>query len=345
MVHVGIVGLDNWYHAFPIVEGNAKEHFFTIEGVWSENRPRLEEFAKRFGVAKTYDRWEDLVVNSSIDAVLVCNPTAKRVEPVVAAIAAGKHVLCDKPMTLSLKDAERIVSALEKTPVRFAMLHNYRYTPEIMTGKELLSKGTIGSISSLTYSCRKSMPEDWPGSATQGWYADPLLSGGGGFVDHAAHALDVVLWYLEGHRPTDVQAVVKNLGGHRFSGEDYGMAVIQFGDHVVATVESTWTSPKGLRGTEYIQITGDQGEMLISRTGKSFVEIRRGSRGAGVIEHIDFPDIVWTDVVNRIVANFVKSIEGKDKPLDGIGAQQGRNVVQLLEAVYTSAARGSRMPV
>lgn len=343
MVNAGIIGLDNWYHAIPIAEYNEKHNMFSLAAVSSENSARLKEYAQRFAVNKTYSDWKDLIADRDLSAAIVCCATSKHMDPVLAALAAGKHVLCDKPMTISLSDAERIVAAVKKTDLFFGMVHNYRLSPEIIAGKELLAQGTIGKVSSLTYSCRKPLPEDWPGSGKRGWYAEPTLSGGGGFVDHAAHTLDVILWYLEGYQPTSVQACMKNLVWREFPGEDYGVAIIDFSDGVVAVAESSWTAPKNLGGPEYIQITGDQGEIYINRVGRPFIQVRKSGLGSGHTERIDVPEMVWTDIVNRIVGNFFAAIEGREGLFKDLGVREGRNVVQLIEAAYKSASTGAKV--
>lgn len=337
---IAIIGLDNWYHAFPIAQYCQLSKRLKIVGVSDPNTEKLNHFKKEFNIPMIYRDWRQLLEKCPCNIVVITSSTNQHKEIAVEAARNGKQILCDKPLAMNEKEAKRIVSAVEKNKVSLAMLHNFRFTPVFRKIKSLLNSGDIGNLNSLTFNCRTPLPEDWPGSNNPGWYAEPLKSVGGGFVDHASHVIDTVLWFLDELMPHTVIGSMKNLLPIEIPGEDYGIAILEF-NKVIATIESSWTSPTS-GSIMILQLSGDKGEIFSCRTGgRSYIELRPSKHDKNIVfYHMDILEPIWTDVLIEVIESFIDSLE-KDSPILTPG-WHGVNTTKVIEAIYKSASVGGK---
>ena len=221
-IRVGIVGLHNHYHAYPF----AKELVRGVEGMElvgvADERPDVARaFVEEFGGEWTTD-YAALIQRDDVDAVIVTSYTSAHADHVELAARAGKPVLLDKPISTTLEDADRIVRAGEQVPVMLAYL--LRFLPAYRQVKEAVEAGAVGDLVSGFYSIRFPVGAivDHPGAADQGWYADPIKSGGGGFLDHGVHFTDFFRWFFS----SDAVSVTAHIGSLTYTDlgvEDYGI--------------------------------------------------------------------------------------------------------------------------
>jgi predicted dehydrogenase len=152
----------------------------------------LESAAEQFGIDSTYTDYAELLARPDIDVVSTCTPDALHAEQALAALGAGKHVLCEKPMTTRLADAAEIVAKVRETGLAFMMCHNYRFTPQFARLKELTETGVLGDVyyadSSYVqdlYSMEALGPDYWRFKDPQDFY----LGG-------AVHNVDLLRWVI-----------------------------------------------------------------------------------------------------------------------------------------------------
>lgn len=337
---IAVIGLDNWYHSYPIAEYCQSGKRLLLAGASDPNADKLAQYERKFDVPVVYADWRTLLEQCDCDSVMVCNATAQHEEVVVEAARRGKHIICDKPMAFRHEAALRMQQAVEESGVHCTMMHNYRFSPLLQKARSLLEADAIGRIVSLTMRSHAALPEDWPGSGNPGWYAVPELSGGGGFIDHAAHTIDVVIWMFGEQMPTAVSGVVGNYRYDHFPGDDGGVALLEF-DRAVAQVESSWNAPKA-GASEILHIVGVDGEITASRAGRPCLELRRKD-GPVWLERFDFEMPYWTDILMEVIEAFYDSIEnGLDSPTP---IAQGVRVARVLDAFRASVASGKRTPI
>ncbi len=133
--------------------------------------------------------WREVVRRKDIDLVDVCTPGDSHAEIAIAAARAGKHVLCEKPLANSLKDAERMLAAVEKAGVAHMICHNYRRAPAVMLARQLISEGKLGEIRHY----RGTYLQDWMSdpAAPFNWRLDRTKAGSGALGDIASHSIDL----------------------------------------------------------------------------------------------------------------------------------------------------------
>jgi len=187
MIKVGLVGYGfmGHMHAQCYEAAGAK-----IAAVADLEPDRRREAAEKFKCA-AFPSLDELLGSAAVDLVDVCTPTYLHEELVLKAAAAGRNIMCEKPMSLTLESCDRMIAAVEKAGVAFMTGQVIRFWPEYQVIKEILDSGKYGHIDWLS-ARRLSPPPSW---AWHGWLLDPKLSGGG-VLDLHIHDLDYIHWIL-----------------------------------------------------------------------------------------------------------------------------------------------------
>ena len=181
------------------------------------SRERAEAAASKFGApgAAVYTDYRQLLANRTIDAVHVLTPNATHCEIACAAMEAGKHVICEKPMAASLADAERMMATARRTGRLFTVSYQYRHFDANRAMKDYVDSGALGEIYYAEANAirRRGVP-------TWGVFTDKAAQGGGPLIDIATHALDLTLWMMNNYEVASVTGVCfDKLGRHAAPGE------------------------------------------------------------------------------------------------------------------------------
>lgn len=197
----------------------------------------------------------DAVWESDVDLVSVCTPTPTHASLSVAALRAGKHVLCEKPIAGSLADATIMLEAAQaayRQGVRFMVGHVSRFEPDHLAAKAVIDRGEIGRLRMASQSITGPFP-DW---SSGGWFADPVQSGGP-IVDLAIHSFDYLAW-LFGTRPTRISAVGV---ARQVALPTYALCTVRFEGGGLALVEVSWAHPRAGGLAVRTELTGTEGRI------------------------------------------------------------------------------------
>ncbi len=176
-----------------------------LVAVFSRDRIRGREFATKHSCPSVYDSLDELLDDKGVDAVFVCSPNHVHKEQVIRAAAAGKHVLCEKPLAITSADCLAMIHACRNAGVRLAVGFHLRHNPLHAAVREIVSRGTLGEIvfAEVQYMhviggglSRTSAP----------WRRDPKIAGGGSFLSTGTHALDLLRFVLK-REATQVSAM------------------------------------------------------------------------------------------------------------------------------------------
>ena len=210
----------------------------TLAGVVSRTAAKAQDFAARHGAAAAYDDYRALLEDPSVDAVYIATPNALHADQVMAAAAAGKHVLCDKPLATTVADAERAVSACEGAGVRLGITFQTRNHEGMGELRDLLAAGGIGDV-------RLVQIELGPGRRLpQNWRTDPKLAGLGVMNNLGVHAYDL-LRYLLAAEVVEATAVVDVEPG--FAVDTTALALLRFDTGALAYVNANQSVPTASR--------------------------------------------------------------------------------------------------
>lgn len=212
---------------------------------------QAEQAALQFGSAeaKLYTDYHQLLADSSIDVVHVCTANDTHAEISIAALEAGKHVMCEKPMAKKSSDAKRMLEAARRTGKKLTIGYNNRFRSDSMMLKKMCQDGELGDIyMAKAHAVRRR------GVPTWGVFLDEEKQGGGPLIDIGTHALDLTLWLMDNYKPSIVLGTsyhklskrenAANSWGpwdpEKFTVEDSAFAMIVMKNGATIMLESSW---------------------------------------------------------------------------------------------------------
>ncbi len=244
MYKIGIIGCGKIAQVRHIPEYMANSNT-ELAGFYDLRQDRAQELATKFGV-KAYDSYEAMLKDPSIDAVSVCSANHTHASITIEALRAGKHVLCEKPMAITLEECEEMVR-VAKEEERFLMIgHNQRLTKAHRRARQLIEEGSIGEIISFRTTFGHKGPETWsidPGKNI--WFFDKDLARLGAVGDLGIHKTDVIQ-FLTGQKITEVMAKIvtldkKDAEGNLIGVDDNAISIYTMENGIVGTMTASWT--------------------------------------------------------------------------------------------------------
>ena len=197
----------------------------------------------------------DALLDLGIDVVDICTPPHHHAEPTLAALAAGRHVICEKPLTRTLDEARAMVAAAESAPGLLMVGHVSRFEPDHRRAWELAVSGEIGEVRQLTHTTTTSLP----GWSEAGWLADPALSGGP-LLDQAVHSFDYARWVI-GSPAVRVHCMAADSGAGPTT---YTLTTVRYANGAIAHIECSWAHPASRGFKLAAEIVGTQGRLTWS---------------------------------------------------------------------------------
>ena len=170
---------------------------------------RAEKLAKKYG-AKSFSKYEDALDLKGVDAVSVCTPNAFHAPITIAALKAGKHTLCEKPMATSDKEAKDMIAASEKAGKFLMIGHNQRLMSAHVKARQLIQDGVIGKVITFRTSFQHPGPESWSIEGPTGWFFDKKQAFVGSMGDLGVHKADLIRWLI-GEEIVEAASMVEHL--------------------------------------------------------------------------------------------------------------------------------------
>lgn len=248
----------NHFDAISKVEG------LEICGVCDPVEERARAAADRTG-AQWYTSYEKLLAESGADIVTIATPSGLHPAQGVAAARAGKHVITEKPMAISLEGANSLIAECDRAGVQLFVVKQNRLNAPVQLIKRAIDKGRFGKIYLANTTVRWSRPQEYYDQAS--WRGTRALDGGA-FMNQASHYVDLVQWLLG-----PVESVVAKTAtlARKIETEDTGVAVLKFASGGIGTIEVTMlTYPKNLEGS--LTILGERGTAKIGGTAVNKIE-------------------------------------------------------------------------
>jgi UDP-N-acetylglucosamine 3-dehydrogenase len=290
-----------------------------LAGIADENEERGRKAADRFQT-KFYSSYMDLLIQD-VDAVIIASENINHREHVIAAAKAKKHVLCEKPLSTTVKDGQDMIHACAENGVKLQVAFPVRFNTTITQMKQTVDQGEIGRIMAIKGTNRGRNPG--------GWFVDPLKSGGGAVMDHTVHALDIMRWLMDAE-VAEVYAEV----GQLFSQQpidDAGIITFEFTNGVFATLDCSWSrnkvDPRG--GDVTLELIGTKGTLSIDAFAQ---KIHVYSDQTGVRQRF------WGDNMDtELVKDFIQNIIEDREPT--VSGDDGLKTVEVVIAAYQSSEK------
>ena len=331
MLRIGIIGCGKIAQVRHLPE-YAENPDVQIAALADLNLERTKELAQRYG-AKAYASDKELLADPSIDAVSICSANNSNAEMAIAALKAGKHVLCEKPMATTLEDCEAMVKAAEQAGKLLMIDQNQRLAPAHQKAREWIRAGKIGKPLTFRTRFAHGGPETWsvdPGSST--WFFDKKRAAMGTLADLGVHKTDLIQFLLD-QQVTEVTAFLSTLDkcfsdGSPITVDDNALCVYKMSGGAVGTMTASWThyGPED-NSTE---IDGTEGSLRIYADPEHALVLNRKD---GTSEFWDGGAIQTNDdqTNSGIIDLFVECL--KDPSKEGIPAA---SVLPAMRAVFAA---------
>ena len=325
MIRVGIIGCGKIAQVRHLPEYAANPHV-ELAGYYDLNTQRAQEMAAQYG-GKVYDSYFDLLNDPSIDAVSICVENRSHAEITTYALYAGKHVLCEKPMAVTLAECESMVAAAEFNGKHLMVGHNMRFDPVHRRAKELLEAGVIGDIITFRTTIGNAGPEGWSPDR-DAWFFDKDKAAMGALSDLGIHKLDL-LQYLTGQTVIETTAKVMTLNkhddhGHFIGVDDNALCILRMNGGAVGTLAASWT----VYGKECNStcLYGTKGIMLIYNNNNPAAPIEvRNLDGTSTTYNIP------PETNSGVIDEFVAALEQNREP-----EVSGKEALSTMRAIFGS---------
>lgn len=334
---IGLVGCGriskNHFDAIGSVEG------LTLAAVSDIDASRAKRAGEEQGVP-SYTSLDEMLKTTALDIVAICTPSGLHAAQGVHAARAGKHVVTEKPMAISLVQADELIRATDEAGVQLFVVKQNRLNPPIQLLKRAVDKGRFGRIYMANVTVRWQRPQEyydaepWRGT----WEFD-----GGAFTNQASHYVDLVQWLVG---PVESVMAKTATQARRIEAEDSGIGILKFRSGALGVIEvSVLTYPKNLEGS--ITILGEKGTVKI------------GGTAVNKVEHWQFADYDDDDKLVEAAntnpptvygfghagyyRNVLAVLRGEARPeTDG---RAGRKSLELILGIYESAKTGREVPI
>lgn len=327
----GLVGAAWIAQAFMIPAMRANSDSEPV-AVLSSDPSRGRSFAEENDIPRVHDSLEAMLADPAVDVIYVSTTNELHKPPTIAAAAAGKAVLCEKPLALTLSDAIEMVAACREAGVVFGTNHHMRNAPAHRTIRRLISEGAIGRPLAARIAIAVYLGED-----LRTWRVHAPEKGGGAIFDLTVHSADMLRFLLD-DEVEDVMAISAQQGLASGNVEDAAMGVMTFPGGILASFHDAYTVRHGLTGLE---IHGTEGSIVatdvLTSITKGDVELRRGDAAETV--HTG----EYEEQYARAVRRFSEAVRGEGRP--AATGEDGVRSLAVALAVRESAQTGKRVTV
>ena len=224
--------------------------------VYDKMPERAHKFAEKYGI-KACDTYEAFLANQEIDAVSIAAPSGLHMAIALPAAEAGKHILCEKPLDVTVKKAEAIISACRKNNVLLSVVFQLRLNPDVQKLKKAIGDNRLGRIVLTSMQLRWFRPQEYYDNAR--WRGTWETGGGGALMTQGIHDLDLML-YLNGD-PAEVMARTAILTHTGITVEDNVCAVIQWANGALGVIEASTSCAPGF--PRRLQVSGEKGSVTL----------------------------------------------------------------------------------
>jgi predicted dehydrogenase len=329
VVRVGLIGSGgiSAAHGKGFLKYGDKIKCVALCDVSADNlKKRSQQLAPVGGGGKQFNDWKVMLkeMAGEIDAVDICLPHHLHAPAILDSAAAGKHILCEKPMCMSLAEADQISAAVKKAGVTYMSAHNQLFMPVVQEAKRLIDGGEIGRVFWVrSQDCFRAGGEG--GNPFKGsWRANLKTQGGGELIDTGYHP-SYRLLYLAGAPAVSIHGQMGRFV-QQIEGEDCAAVQIRFANGVIGEILTSWSFPLP-HGTHHIHVMGEKGEIFGSEN--TLYHLPRGAKDP---TRVEFPAV---DTFAEEIGHFADCLRERKPPIHGV--EEGRAVLELILNATKSA--------
>lgn len=342
-LRAGVIGLGIGYSH---VKGYTSHPGTEVVALADPNAERLNKVANEFKVTARYESAEQMLRKEKLDVVSVCTPNKFHKPLTLAALKAGCHVLCEKPMAMSAAEGREMLAAAKRAKKRLMINFSYRFTEQSQALKKQVDSGVLGDVyfARTIWLRRRGMP------GFGGWFGQKKLAGGGPLIDLGVHRLDLALWLMGYPKPEwvmgaaydHIASAIAKKAGKTFDVEDMATGFIRFAGGATLEIEASWASNIADNEMMETRLFGTKGGLVQRNVGGGYqFEAEMYVENAGCQFDMKLKPPVPGSCSSMY--HFADSIIN-NKPNIATG-EEGLTVMELLDAIYKSAKIGKPVKV
>ncbi|MEM3576164.1 MAG: Gfo/Idh/MocA family oxidoreductase [Thermoproteota archaeon] len=338
-VNVGIIGCG--IIAPSHVSGYLKSGMANVVALCDKKTEKAKALAERFNLSevKIYSDYEQLLQDPEIDAVSICTPHYLHAEMTTKAAEYKKHVLCEKPMAISLKQADEMIRACKKNGVKLEIVFQYRFTPDTRKIKEEFENGKFG-IPIYGEAVVKWYREDssyyYADETARSWRGKWSTEGGGALINQSIHTIDLLQWIMG---PVDYLYAIYDTRTHNIEVEDLAVAALKFKNGALGTILGS----VALRPQEnWLGIYGSKKSVIVGSDLKIVKQWEEEGKSK-VIDEVKEKEETLTPSVGHdgVIEDFLRSIVEDKTPY--VTGEEGRKALEIVLAIYKAHKTGSKV--
>jgi len=342
-LRVGVIGLGMGRGHALSYQGHPGAEIVAIADLDEE---RLETVGDELKVAERYASGEEMLKQEKLDVVSVATPNKFHNPLTLAALRAGCHVLCEKPMAMNAAEGAEMVAVAKQTGKRLMINFSFRFNDVAQALKRQVDTGVLGDVyfARTVWLRRRGLPR------FGGWFGQKDLAGGGPLIDLGVHRIDLALWLMGYPRPVWVMGstydpIASELAkqqGKKYDVEDFAVGLVKLDNGATLEAEASWASYIGERERMETRLLGAKGGLLYRNVGEGYeFEAQIFTERDGY--QWDYKLHPTQSLASNAMCHFIDAILN-DTPHVAT-CEEGLIVMELLDALYESAARGQPVQI
>jgi predicted dehydrogenase len=315
-----------------------------VAAICDVNNEPAFALAKQHNIPNVYDDWREMLATEKPDVVSVCVPNVAHRDIVLAALDAGAHVLCEKPLATSVAEAQEMFDAARRAGRVLMAAQNWRWDPGSRAVQRIVETGDLGELYYAEATAMRRM-----GIPTWGVFHQKALSAGGALLDIGVHMLDLAVWLFGNPRPLRVSATVGRRFGTRpeiahmlrnawdpqkFDVDDFAVALVHCEGGRTLLLRTSWAAHIE-QETFSVRLLGTEGGATTRPA-----MVYRNHAGIPANEQLQVRD---RSSYEGEIAHWLRVVAGKEPPL--VRGEETLNVQRILEAAYRSAEQGGEVTI
>jgi myo-inositol 2-dehydrogenase / D-chiro-inositol 1-dehydrogenase len=316
-----------------------------LVGVYSRREAHARAFAQKHAIPRWFTDLEEALTQTAGEVVDICVPNHLHARVAIDAAKAGKHVIIEKPLCLSMDEADAMIAACRAHDRKLMYAEELCFAPKYERVRQLVREGALGSIYYMRHCEKHSGPHS-------DWFYDLDQSGGGALMDMGCHGFAWFRWMAGTQTPVkSVYAQMQTglIHGHRTRCEENSLAIVEFDRGIVGIAENSWAKLGGM--DDRVEVCGTGGvvhaDLFMGNSALTYSEKGYGyaMEKAGSTQGWTFTNVeeAFNQGYPQELKHFIDCVRHDTAPLTS--GEDGRAVLEMLNAAYYSARVGQKVPL
>lgn len=325
----------NLYHGVGEYHASAIKEFGELVAIASKSEYSARFLAKKFGVSCIYTDYRKLLERKDIDVVTIATPSGTHGEIAINAAHAGKHILIEKPIDVTVEKAENVIRECEKHKVKLAVAFNHR-SGVIKDIKEAIEKGEIGHLIVGNAFCKRYRNKEYFESSN--WRGTWALDGGGALMNQGIHIIDSFQWIMG--EVESLWGYIGNLAHPHAEVEDIAVASLKFKNGAFGIIESTTCCYPDL--SDRIELHGEKGT-IIAEGYPMKIKLRESIDKRKKVTDESFKEqpTMYSGMHHGLIKDLIDAIQENREPM--VNGREGLKSIKIITNIYKSARQGKEI--